>query len=284
VQGQLRLVDYMCGIFPQFASRKGVKKAFKNGRIYLNGSPVEGIRYARVGDMISLIRLLPERVYQRNLQIVFEDDYLAVIIKPAGLSVSGNTFQTIARALPYNLLPGVAIDALDNPIPVHRLDAQTSGLLVLAKSSVAATILGRLFESRQIYKTYMALVAGTPPDRGEFHADVEGRNASTTYEKVSSVRSLQNGTLSLLRLTPRAERTHQLRIHLALAGHPILGDSLYGKKGNVLTGKGLFLCAVGLMFAHPVFPEREIKLEIPLPRKFTSRMEKEERRWRKYRE
>jgi len=274
----------MCGIFPQLTSRKGVKKAFKKGRIYLNGFVVEGSRYARVGDMISLIRLLPERVYQRNLQIVFEDDYLAVVIKPAGLSVSGNTFQTIARALPYNLLPGGSIDALDNPIPVHRLDAQTSGLLVLAKSSVAATILGRLFESRQIYKTYMALVVGTPPDRGEFHADVEERNASTTYEKVSSVRSLQNGTLSLLRLTPRTGRTHQLRIHLALAGHPILGDSLFGKKGSVLTGKGLFLYAVGLMFAHPVFPEREIKLEIPLPRKFTSRMEKEERRWRKYRE
>lgn len=243
---------------------------------------VEGSRYARVGDMLSLIGLPHERVYQRNLQIVFEDDYLAVVIKPAGLPVSGNTFQTVARALPYNLLPGFTIDALDNPMPVHRLDAQTSGLLVLAKSSVAATILGHLFESRQIYKTYMALVVGTPPDRGELHADIQGLNASTTYEKVASVRSLQNGTLSLVRLTPQTGRTHQLRIHLALAGHPILGDGLYGKKGNVLTGKGLFLCAVGLKFSHPVFPEREIKLEIPLPRKFTSRIEKEERRWRKY--
>ncbi len=245
---------------------------------------VEGSRYARIGDTLSLGRLILPRVYQRHIPVIWEDAHLAIVIKPAGIPVSGNTFRNIARALTFNLTPGTTTDALDSPVPVHRLDAQTSGLLVVAKSRGVAASLCQLFESRQVHKTYIALVVGTPPDQGQYDADIEGLNAFTSFEKVTSVRSLQNGTLSLMRLSPHTGRTHQLRIHLSSAGHPILGDTLYSQRGSTLSGKGLFLCAVGLRFRHPVFPEREIKLDIPLPQKFTTRMENEERRWRKYRD
>ena len=112
--------------------------------------------------------------------------------------------------------------------------------------------------------------------------DIEGLQSETVYNLQETVPSLKNEFLSLIKLHPKTGRTHQIRIHLSKLGYPIMGDKLYGEEGNVLKGKGLFLCAIGLGFKHPITSE-ELNIEISLPHKFVSLLEREKRRWEKYR-
>ncbi len=263
-----RLDDYANGLFPQVASRKGAKKAVKKGLIRLNGAEVEGGRYVQAGDEVTLVEGAgkPFRVYPLTLVVVHEDEYLAVIYKPAGIPVSGNAFRTLAHALPQNLKPGTTADALTVPLPVHRLDAATSGLLLVAKAAGAMVALGQLFENRAVEKVYAAVVVGTPADSGWIQEPIEGQEASTRFKVLNSVPSHRFGSLSLVELRPETGRTHQLRIHMAGIGHPILGDRLYGEPGKILLKKGLYLSAVGLKFMHPVSGD-EVGFDVEVPGK-----------------
>lgn len=279
-----RIVDYANGIFEQIPSRKGVKKAIERSRILLNGEVVETGRYVQPGDEISLVEKPADlhKTYRLDLEVLFEDDQMAVVCKPAGIPVSGNRFKTLAQALPHNLNASTAADALRIPLPVHRLDAPTSGLLIAAKTSRAMVELGRRFADREVRKCYHAVVFGTLTLSGKIDSPIGGKPAETLCTPLRTVPSLRHGSMTLVKLEPLTGRTHQLRIHMADAGHPIVGDVQYGTETNILKGKGLFLASTALALRHPVSPEKEVKAETALPQKFTSLLEREERRWKKF--
>lgn len=223
-----------------------------------------------------------EKVYEFDLEVIFEDEHIAVINKPAGISVSGNSFKTIANALYYNLKVSTEKDALYKPTPVHRLDNQTSGLLVIAKTKTAQIELGKQFTNKTIQKNYCAIVIGKVHSNQIINSPIETKNAETTFEIIKIVKSLKYSNLSCLKVSPKTGRTHQIRIHLASIGHPILGDKLYGKKELNQQGKGLFLCASAIKFLHPkTFEVLQFKLK-NIPHKFNAILTREKRRWNTY--
>jgi 23S rRNA pseudouridine1911/1915/1917 synthase len=283
VHAPTRLSDYAIGIFPELPSRKSVKKAIKADRFLVDNKVKNTGYWVETGKTIELLTDTDSdrKIFPRRLAIVFEDDFLAVINKPAGLPVSGNFFKTVVNTLSFNLKKSNAVDTLSKPIPVHRLDGLTSGLLLISKTSTASIHLGQQFENQQITKQYQALVMGDIPKNGIIDIPIDNKESLTHFEVEKSINSLQSGQLSLVNLFPKTGRTHQLRIHLASIGCPILGDSLYGKEGQVLKGKGLFLSAIGLIFRHPISNEM-MNIKIDAPNKFSRRMELEEKRWEKF--
>ena len=278
-----RLSDYAIGLFVQLVSRNSVRKAIKKQELLINGEPGETGRWVNEGDRIELAEseFNPPKTYNLVLDVVYEDDCLAVINKPSGIVVSGNRFKTIENSLSANLKKSRAEDALRWPKPVHRLDSMTSGLLIISKTSEAHRKISRQFENGTVKKIYKAVIQGTISEKGFIDKDTEGRSAYTEYSLEKTVPSLRNESLSLVKLYPHTGRTHQLRIHMSGIGHPIVGDTVYGTKGNVLLHKGLFLAAVAVSFNHPLSSEK-LEFEINEPDKFHSFLEREEKRWYKY--
>ncbi|MGK0365113.1 MAG: 23S rRNA pseudouridine1911/1915/1917 synthase [Saprospiraceae bacterium] len=279
----VRLSDYCGGIFTQIPSRKGMKKAIDRGEVKVNGAAAGTGKFINTGDLVELVDLqetLP-KPYELKIPVVFEDDFLAVVNKPAGLVTSGNQFKTLQNSLVANLRESTAIDALKFPQVVHRLDAPTSGLVLVAKTAQSRIALSRIFENREIKKTYQAIVIGQPKAKGDIDIQVDEKEAFTSYKISRIVPSLRNTHLSLLNLNPKTGRTHQLRKHLAAIGYPIFGDKLYGEKGEIYKGKGLFLAAVKLEFTHPI-TTKEMIISVETPHKFISLLSREKRRFEDY--
>lgn len=280
-----RFSDFACDKFDLLPSRKSVKKAIKKGELILNGEIATTGVWIKKNDLIELIdlELKAPKEYRLALDIIYEDEDIAVINKPSGISVSGNEFRTIENSLSGNITPSTKPDALKWPKPVHRLDNLTSGLLIIAKTINARITLGQMFEKKVIHKNYHAIVIGKTPSEGEVNIPISDKEASTRYETIQVVRSLKNDYLSLLKLTPLTGRTHQLRIHTSQSGFSILGDKLYGEPGKILKNKGLFLAATSLSFKHPI-TNVNLKLEINPPKNFMNRLANEQRRWDNYNE
>ncbi|MEM7087044.1 MAG: RluA family pseudouridine synthase [Bacteroidota bacterium] len=265
-----RLQDYAVGVFRNMQSRKGVKNAIKKGLIYVNAE----VGYT--GDWISggeTIELYQNKAFNRpaldfKLEVLYEDEHLAIIYKPAGVLVSGNKRFTIENALTFNLAQSTQDDALSRPEPIHRLDYPTSGALLIGKTVRAVIALNLKFEHRSIAKTYAAVTIGDMNTAGTIETPIDGKPSKSEYKKLISISSEKYNVLNLMVLHPHTGRRHQLRKHLSQLGHPIFGDAVYGKKGLILKGKGLFLHAVQLQFEHPV-TEEFIKVVAPLPKKFT---------------
>ncbi|MGB0882369.1 MAG: RluA family pseudouridine synthase [Vicingaceae bacterium] len=280
---EIRLYDYVQQIFPTIPSRKGVKKAIAREEILVDGNKTSTGHWVKTGQRIELLESSanPPKAYNLDLEIVFEDEYLAVINKPAGIPVSGNQFRTIQNALIGNVNLSKEVDALKWPKPVHRLDGPTSGLLIIAKTAKALVKLGQQFEQKQIQKKYAAIVMGETPEIGVVDSDIDGLKSLSEYKTIKTINSLRSKQLSLVELSPKTGRTHQLRIHLSSIGFPIMGDKQYGSEGNVLGGKGLFLCALELKLSHPITDELLI-IKTSIPNKFNSLLMREEKRWRKF--
>ncbi|MEN8254590.1 MAG: RluA family pseudouridine synthase [Verrucomicrobiota bacterium] len=278
--GGVRLSDYARTAFPTIPSRKGIAKAIKRGELLVDSAPAQSGDWVQAGQILELVDLQQRipKAYRLPLEVVFEDEHLAVINKPPGIEVSGNKFKTIENALAGSLSPSTRPDALDWPQPVHRLDYSTSGLLLVAKTAGAQVFLGRQFEARKIHKRYCAVVMGELSAPGQIDEPINGLQAHSRYAPVQTVPSLRSGHLTLVDLFPATGRTHQLRIHMATIGHPIVGDQKYGTAGNVLKGKGLFLAAVELRFPHPA-DQREMALSIDTPPKFDSLLRREQTRF-----
>ncbi|BDS12494.1 RluA family pseudouridine synthase [Aureispira anguillae] len=278
-----RLSDYLCGIFLQLPSRKSVKVAIKRGAIYVDGKKGHTGDWVCPEQVVELIDLddAPTKVLKLPMDVIYEDDAIAVVFKPAGIPVSGNQFRTIENALLHNITLSTKVDALKKPRAVHRLDAPTSGLLLIAKTKQARMHLGAQFEAKTIQKKYQAIVIGQPPAQGRFDTAINHKAALSHFECLQTVDSLKSGQLSLLNLYPKTGRTHQLRIHLSQAGFPILGDKLYGIQGLILKHKGLFLIAVALDFEHPITGERQA-IKLPTPYKYTALLNREQRRYDAY--
>jgi len=258
-------------------SRKGIKKAIKSGQIKLNGQVAESGRWIRQGNIVELFEaeISKHKVFPLKLNVLFEDNDIAIIHKPAGFEVSGNKFKTIQNALSHNLKPSAKAGLLSRPLAVHRLDYSTSGLLLCAKTHSAAAGLGKQFAEKKVFKTYYAIVNGLTKSHGEISQDVDGKKAKTTYSTIKTIPSPVAGNISLVELHPATGRRHQLRVHLSGIGHSIVGDKLYNNDGSpLLKGKGMFLCASSLSFSHPV-NGRKIEISLPLPHKFISLMERE---------
>jgi RluA family pseudouridine synthase len=261
------------------ASRSRARRLIRRGAVLLNGTPCEPSRFVTVGDSLVLLEdhESPAR-FDHPLAIVFADADLAVVLKPAGLVVDGKGVRTVSNALPGNLGPSAAADALPNPRPVHRLDRRTSGLLIVARSRTALVGLGRAFEERRIHKRYRALAGGLLDGDGRCDEPIDGRSASSTWRALQRTRSVTTDWVTTVDVFPESGRKHQVRLHLAALGAPILGDDLHSGDRPVLRSQGLFLCACELAFAHPRTGDA-LRFETPEPPKFESFRRREVRRW-----
>lgn len=286
-------------------SRSRAAALIRAGRTTVNGVVAsKPSLLLRAGDNVRVAVPAPEpatiSAQPLPLDIVYQDDWLAVVNKPAGMpthpapAYSGGT---LVNALLYHLRDLSGIGGEQRPGIVHRLDKTTSGLLMIAKHDRAHRALAEQFRARQIVKEYTAFVRGAPrPACGEIRAPLgrhprqrkkiavraSGRPAHTGYEIERTWRHH-----SRLRLRLFTGRTHQLRVHLAAIGHPIVGDALYGYRaapaerarwGNVLDSRsGVFLHARLLRAVHPATGEL-MSWEAPEPAEFQALAEAFEQR------
>jgi len=263
-------------------TKSAIKKAFKKKHIFRNGIVATTGDWLKVGDEIvyNAGDVNQQKEFHLKLEVLYEDEFIAVINKPAGYSVSGNFHKTIQNALSHNLSVSTQIDVLKVPRPVHRLDKLTTGVLLIAKTKSAQINFGKQFELQEVSKTYYALVKGKLEGEGVFDLPIEGLTAFTEFKSLKIQKSLSYDFVTLVELKPKTGRTHQLRIHLAKSGFPIIGDYVHDTE-NVLKGKGLFLAASKIGFTHPVSSSPAF-FELPIPNKYTSLFERELRRWEKF--
>ncbi|MBI4199275.1 MAG: RluA family pseudouridine synthase [Chloroflexi bacterium] len=260
-------------------SRSQVQRLAHDGLLRVNGRPARASIRLKAGDLVEL--LVPEppanlaMAEPMPLQVVYQDPDVVVIDKPPGLTVHpapGHPRGTLVNALlaRYPELRGVG-DAT-RPGLVHRLDADTSGLLVVARTEAARLNLARQIEKHSVRKVYLALVRGYPdPPEGLIEAPVGrdpknrkrmavvpgGRSATTEYRRLQRFRGF-----TLLEVVPRTGRTHQIRVHLASLGHPVAGDKVYGGRVPFLDRQ--FLHAYRLGFRLPRSGEY-VEFTSPLP-------------------
>ena len=247
-------------------SRSLVAQAVRRGDVRVNGLPVKGSYLAEPGDVIDYeLHERPQLVVEAeaiDLTIVYEDDDIIVVDKPAGMvthPAHGATSGTLVNALLAHVrsLPG---DAL-RPGLVHRLDRDTSGLIVVAKTDPALSAMGKAMKARHISREYLGLVTGVPVhakgtvdgaigrdphNRLRFTITANGKPAITHYE-VSDV--LKNAAEVVFRL--ETGRTHQIRVHMAAMGHPLINDPVYGRTDPRFDLPGQALHAWRLSFRHP---------------------------------
>ncbi len=266
-----------------FPTRASARKAAKRGELAVDGEISEPSRWVPAGSVIAWLEPEAHRipVLPIAVPVVYEDACMAVVHKPSGLATSGALPRTLERTLPHNLSPSSLPDALRRPRPVHRLDAPTAGLVVVAKTRTAHAALGHAFQRREVHKRYRAVLVGRLEGEGRVELPVEGRAAESDYRAIGHGRSLRSGWITRVDLWPRTGRTHQLRRHMAHLGVPILGDGAYGIDGWILKGKGVFLFALELRLAHPT-SGAPLHLQIPEPAKVASLFAREARRWRRH--
>ncbi|MBI4216430.1 MAG: RluA family pseudouridine synthase [Chloroflexi bacterium] len=265
-------------------TRSRLQRLIARGLARVNGRPAKAGTRLKAGDRVALELPPPEPAAlapeARPLTIIYEDAHILVIDKPPGLAVhpgSGLSRGTLAHALLAHCPSLAQVGSSLRPGIVHRLDKDTSGLMVVAKTDAAYHDLVRQFQKRQVAKGYLALVQGRPqPAEGVIAGDLgrdparrqrmavvsRGREARTRY-KVLEYLDKQ----SLLEVSPETGRTHQIRVHLAAAGFPIYGDPVYGPRPKDKGAAGLgrqFLHAHRLGFRLPGSGEwREFRSPLP---------------------
>jgi 23S rRNA pseudouridine1911/1915/1917 synthase len=288
----LRVDRALALAFPDL-SRSRLQGLIEGGDVTVNGTRTKPSNRIRTGDRLCLVvpppalsHLVPERA---DLRIVYEDESLLVVAKAAGVVVhpgAGQTSGTLAAALLDHCGALSQIGGVTRPGIVHRLDKGTSGLLVVAKSDRAHTSLSEQFKSRTVTKIYTGICVGTPrPSHGSVKLAIgrdvrnrkrmavvaEGRAAHTDY----AVTEMFERAASVLRLTLHTGRTHQIRVHLAALGCPLVGDTTYGSTTMAARCPEAFrhilsdfprpaLHAQVLAFAHPV-DGRAMSFEEPWP-------------------
>lgn len=265
----LRLQEYGVDIFHAVPTKSALKKAIKKRQITVDGNIGSTATYIFGGEKIVLS--IPEQTVEDTklklaLDILYEDDHLAAVDKPAGIKVSGNRFMTIANALSQNLKAS-SLEDVCIPQPVHRLDYPTTGILLSGKTSSSIRALNQLFKDKKVQKTYYAVTIGKMPVSGTIDRPVDDKESTSTYDVIASINSERFERLNLVKLQPFTGRRHQLRKHMFSLGNPILGDRDYHLEGKLLKGKGLYLHAYSVSFKHP-FTEDHIVIAAPFPKKF----------------
>lgn len=264
IGGEVRLRNYALNLFPQLATNNAVKTAIKKGHLRVNGATSDTGYFVQEGDEITYDQPKIEFHSTHSIDVLYEDEYLAIVRKPAGLVTSGNTRTSLAAHLPHILKPSQEEDYLSIPKPAHRLDRMTSGLLLVSKCSRASVALGKMLQEHTIDKYYAAIVVGNLNKKGMINTPIDGQEAVTEVIETHTLQTKDE--TSLVRVRLHTGRTHQIRKHLLGLGHPIVGDPLYNEDG--LTFKqGLFLVAYKMEFQHP-FINDHVRVEIDLPKKF----------------
>ena len=280
----VRLDRALVGRFPGY-SRTHLQRLVKDGFATVNGRPARPGRTLADGDAVEVIMEAETRSYARPenlpLRVLFEDASIAVLDKPPGMSVhpgAGERSGTLANALAYRYGELSSLQGPLRPGIVHRLDKDTSGVILVAKSDEAHQALAAQFKARTVHKTYLAVVQGvldfdadlvslplgrhpTRPERIAVRHDSRGRASETYYE----VRE-RFPRHTLVEVHPRTGRTHQIRVHMAALGHPIVADRVYGRHDRVLReviGRQA-LHAFRLEIRHPATGET-MTFEAPLP-------------------
>ena len=265
-----RLSDYVPGIFKTVTSKKGMKNAIKNGLVKINGKKGFTADFISGGEKIDLYKSLEKinkPIIELPIQVLYEDDYLAIVNKQAGIVVSGNKKITLENALPNSLKVSSQKDALERPEPIHRLDYATSGALLIGKTINTVVALNQLFEEKKVRKKYYAVTIGIMKDKGTITFPIENKASKSSYQLIASIESPKYKFLNLVELTPHTGRRNQLRVHMAAIGNPILGDQKFGKEGLILLGKGLYLHSFSLEFTHPN-KNTILSISSPIPKKF----------------
>jgi 23S rRNA pseudouridine955/2504/2580 synthase len=270
--------------------RKGevrVNKGRINNKYRLEQGDMVRIPPVRVAERESMVELLPTLKYSLEQEIIYEDDVLIVLNKPSGFAVHGGT------GISSGVIEGLRVLRPDSRFLelAHRLDKDTSGCLLVAKKRSALKVLHDLFRGDGVKKTYLALLVGqwerkkqqvTVPllkntgKSGERFVKVSkaGKFAETSFRRLNKYKDF-----TLVEASPKTGRTHQIRVHAAWLGHPIVGDNRYGvdeinrelkKKGY----KRLFLHAEQLQFKHPVTGDM-ISFKAPLPQELDALLKKE---------
>jgi len=302
-----RLDQYLAAQISE-VSRARLQQLIEKGEVLVNGTAAKASLRLKGDEQITItgppqappLRAIAEEI---PLDIVYEDDDLAVVNKPAGMMVhagAGATDDarnrgTLVNALLHHFKALSGVGGELRPGIVHRLDRATSGLMVVAKNDAAHRQLAKQFSGREVHKTYIALVHGWPKrERGTIQSAISrhtqkrtrmttrgfgGRDAVTHYVVTRKIDS-PYGKFALLEVKIETGRTHQIRVHVSSLGHPVVGDSLYGAPGEIrsqsnkrraagmpatLTLERNFLHSGMLEFAHPRTKEL-VKFSRPLPR------------------
>ena len=247
-------------------SRSRIRKLIDDGHVTVDCRPCKASTRLVAGQKVTLEVPSPSsaelRPWDVPLSVLFEDEHLIVIDKPAGMTVHpapGNEDHTLANAVLAHAPDIEGVGGERRPGIVHRLDKDTSGLIVVAKNERTHAHLSDQFKGREVNKVYLALVAGHPsPSEADIDAPIgrhphdrqrmaivsTGRPAITRYRVVTSY-----SRSTLVEALPRTGRTHQIRVHLASVGHPVVGDAVYGRSVQGLSRQ--FLHAHRLAFLHP---------------------------------
>ncbi len=292
-QGE-RLDAFLARVAPDM-SRSGAQKLIEQGNVLRNGKKAKKNDRLEVDDQISVTipEPVPTDIIPREipLEIVYEDEDVLVINKPKGLVVhpaAGHLDDTLVNGLMYAMGDNLSgINGELRPGIVHRIDKDTSGLLAVAKNDYAHTMLASQLKDHSMARTYEAIVCGSfredsgtvdapigrhPSDRKKMCINERsGRRAVTHWEVVKRYRGYTH-----VRCRLETGRTHQIRVHMASIGHPILGDTVYGHKKKELGQDSQCLHAGALCFRHPR-DGRPVMVYAPLPEYFTQVIEKLEK-------
>jgi 23S rRNA pseudouridine1911/1915/1917 synthase len=298
-----RLDQWLVSQLPD-VSRVRIQQLIEQKKIQINGNVPKPSMKLRGGEKIVItgaVELPPLRAFAEDipLDVIYEDESIAVVNKPAGMSVHAGSGKneagnrgTMVNALLHRFNALSSVGGELRPGIVHRLDKETSGLVLVAKSDLAHRKLAEQFAGREVKKTYIALVHGWPKmTKGTINATISrdmvrrarmttrratqsrpGREAITHWQVTEPIEGAF-GKFSLLEVRIETGRTHQIRVHLSSIGHPVVGDTLYGAPRpqsyggtapEVASLKRNFLHAFAIQFRHPI-SDRPLSFQQPLP-------------------
>lgn len=263
-------------------SRSNIQKLIKDGLVMVNSKSAKANYILRTADLVymRLPQAEPVDIVAENipLDIVYQDEYLAVINKPAGMVVHpavGNYSGTLVNALLYHCQDLSGINGEIRPGIVHRLDKDTSGVMVVAKNDFAHLSLAKQIEQKSAQRIYIALVFGNiKQDEGEVIANIgrdpknrqrmavtlqNSRHAHTSYRVLERF-----GEYTLIACKLHTGRTHQIRVHMTHIGYPLVGDEKYTSRGNKFGIKTQLLHSASLTFVHPAI-ENKLQFVAALP-------------------
>ncbi len=281
-----RIDAWLAGKLEEY-SRSYIQKLCQDGNIKVNGVQVKSNYKLKTGDLVTAqiptAEVLQVTAEEIPLDIVYEDEHIVVINKPKGMVVhpaAGNYSGTLVNALMKHCGESLSdINGVIRPGIVHRIDKDTSGLLVVAKNNHAHEFLSKKLKTHDIKREYIALVEGIiyenagkidapigrhPVERKKMSVNLKtGRNAITHFRVLERFPSA-----TYLELKLETGRTHQIRVHMSYINHPIIGDEVYGRKKQRFDTQGQVLHARRLTFEHPV-TGRLMEFETPVPEYFT---------------
>jgi len=285
----MRLDIFLTQIYKQW-TRSYIQNQIKNGNITVNKKQVKTGYALKKGDIIQLsiskpqpLDIIPEKI---NLDILYEDEDIIVVNKPQGMVVhpaAGNHSGTLVNALLGHCSDLSGINGKIRPGIVHRIDKDTSGVLVVAKNDRAHVNLAKQIKEKTALRRYIALIEGVlkedkgtvsapigrhPIDRKKMAIVENGRNAITHFTVIKRYEKY-----TLIEAQLETGRTHQIRIHMAYIGHPIVGDPVYGYRRQAFSLKGQLLHAECLGFIHPKTGQY-MEFHAPLPDYFSEILDK----------